>query len=285
MWPQYHGSPATHSEPYDPMARLGNDMQRLGIGSQSPRPVRPQSADLQVQHRPSTPYWTHAHPEPPTTPRAPRVRLIDGSEPLSVSNFQTGRWDNTYTGNAQITRQDFALPPTPQETSAVGSGTSSLQSYENPLQLYTQAWKGSCLCGSVDISISGLPIITYICHCNDCKRIFGSDFVTLARFKTEHVQILNQRNVLWCHVNDVAHFFCEHCGTTFELKGPASPTETTIPIALLDSGNINLAPNIEIYCAQQALWLPALAPPYLRYDYAPSPFTSHVHWQVPEDIL
>ncbi|KAI0889407.1 Mss4-like protein [Annulohypoxylon maeteangense] len=289
MWSQNQYSPSTQSQPDDPMRSLGENLQRLGLGSQSSASGRSQSADgisqsnLHLQPRPSTPDWSHAHPEPPSAPRGSRVYSFDfESDPVPTPNFGRSQWSDPGVGNTRTPEELSLLPSTQQQRPAIEFGDDNPQSYIFQPQPDLQHWTGSCLCGIVQIIITGPPIITFICHCRSCKKTFGSDFVSLARYGVDDVNTSSQGHVIWFDRNEVTHFFCGGCGAVFQLTGTNS-REITIPIALLDD-SMNFVPRMEINCAQKALWLPDFAPPHFRYDYTPLPAASHVDWSVPEDM-
>ncbi len=44
---------------------------------------------------------------------------------------------------------------------------------------------GGCLCGNVRYSASGEPVVTSICHCQDCKKQTGSAFVEVVAVPQE----------------------------------------------------------------------------------------------------
>ncbi|KAI1209431.1 Mss4-like protein [Annulohypoxylon truncatum] len=269
------------------MGNFNLDLQHPGPSSQLSAPFPARSADamslsdLHIQPEPSTPGWSYAYPEQPSAPRASRVQSIDtGAHPIPMPNFEMGQSTISGIGNAQ-TDGGFSLFDPYQNLMPVAD---DLQPHEDPIQQDTEIEKyGCCRCRSVTIRIAGPPIITFICHCTDCKQIFGSDLVSFARYKVEHVDLLIEGQVIYYCVNDVSNFFCAGCGAVFEMRTAGNPTETTIPVALLEDPS-HLAPRIEIYCTQRALWLPDYAPPSQRYDHAPQPSTSHMDWQVPDKI-
>lgn len=44
---------------------------------------------------------------------------------------------------------------------------------------------GSCLCGAVQLKITGTPVFTNLCHCIDCQKATASLFIACATFKSE----------------------------------------------------------------------------------------------------
>jgi len=46
------------------------------------------------------------------------------------------------------------------------------------------AYRGSCLCNSVEYEITGEPFTFFVCHCNNCKKASGAAFMSNAFFKS-----------------------------------------------------------------------------------------------------
>lgn len=228
MWPQDRRSRSTRSEPQngnqnsdwdhldvdnDPMGSLSSDLQRLELRRLRPTPVRPQSVGgiSQSQNTPaSTPTMSHSQPELPSAPRGPRVQSFD---PWNISfpspDFQSGLWTAFGANQTQTNGVASQSSSIPQEIAGTGRNLIDRQTNGNQTHPNAQPWRtGSCCCRSVWITISGPPIVTFICksfistllhniphaqsvlgHCNTCKQIFGSDRVSLARYR---INVSNQ---------------------------------------------------------------------------------------------
>ncbi|KAI1094263.1 Mss4-like protein [Rostrohypoxylon terebratum] len=305
----------------DSMGNPSNTMQSPRLRRTHPSPVRPQSAggfsqsNIPQNTSASTTDMPHAHPEPLSSPRTPRARPFDpwnnslpspdfesgpltafgtghtqnnGFISLSSSNPQNnyGPWTAPGAGHTQTSGATSAFSSIPQELAGIGSHliggqTNRYQAHPNDRTRRT----GSCCCRSVWVIIDGPPIITFICHCSSCKKIFGSDRVALARYRIDNVNISNTRSIRSYQVDNVTHYFCATCGTVFELRPSTNRAESVVPVALFDDQNGTLAPQMEVYCSRQAPWFPVLVPRRLRYDQTPLPFYSHLHWRVPHDLL
>ncbi|KAI0899467.1 hypothetical protein F4806DRAFT_452789 [Annulohypoxylon nitens] len=189
------------------MGSLSSDLQRLELRRLRPTPVRPRSVGgiSQSQNTPaSTPTMSHSQPELPSAPRGPRVQSFD---PWNISfpspDFQSGLWTAFGTNQTQTNGVASQSSSTPQEIAGTGRNLIDRQTNGNQTHPNAQPWRtGSCCCRSVWITISGPPIVTFICksfistllhniphaqsvlgHCNTCKQIFGSDRVSLARYR------------------------------------------------------------------------------------------------------
>jgi hypothetical protein len=90
-----------------------------------------------------------------------------------------------------------------------------------------EAHDGGCLCGSVRYRVTGVPLLTNVCHCTFCQRRTGSAFGFVAYFKQEEVEIRGSLKTYehrsdesnrWLHVG-----FCPTCGTTVTLTVEVLP--------------------------------------------------------------
>ncbi len=106
--------------------------------------------------------------------------------------------------------------------------------------------KGGCLCGLVRYTISGDPIRAGLCHCADCRKLSGSNFVAFG--------VWPRRNLL--STGEISTFagrsFCPNCGSRiFSLR----PDEAEIMLGSLDNAPNELRPSYEIWTKRREPWL------------------------------
>src|SRR6478672_6096330 len=93
----------------------------------------------------------------------------------------------------------------------------------HPEQTMTKTHKGSCFCGSVDIAVSGKPVVMGYCHCNSCRHWSASPVNAFTLWQPESVKITQgEENIgtynktpqsyrKWCKTCG-GHIFTEHPG-------------------------------------------------------------------------
>ncbi|RDB24589.1 hypothetical protein Hypma_008257 [Hypsizygus marmoreus] len=96
-----------------------------------------------------------------------------------------------------------------------------------PLSANTMAkvYHGSCLCRSVQYTITGEPFTFVICHCPNCKKGSGSAFMSNAFFKPEQVvldhgkdTIKQYRDTNTTSGSPLIRHFCPTCGASLFLS-------------------------------------------------------------------
>jgi hypothetical protein len=119
---------------------------------------------------------------------------------------------------------------------------------------------GRCLCGSVTYRCDAEPLMTAVCHCEECQRQTGSSFSilvvvpraalhvdgdTLAKYVTMGTDTGAERE----------RGFCSRCGSpVFSLLLEQQPE-----VALIKGGTLNdrswLSPSVEVWCDSAQPWL------------------------------
>lgn len=81
--------------------------------------------------------------------------------------------------------------------------------------------KGSCLCGSIQVSISGEPIKRFVCYCSDCRKGSGhlGQFIVMLDTKDIEISDSNSRLKEYTVTSTKSGFpkrkqFCCECGCT-----------------------------------------------------------------------
>ncbi|WP_081879105.1 GFA family protein, partial [Photobacterium sanctipauli] len=79
-------------------------------------------------------------------------------------------------------------------------------------------YKGSCLCGTIKIEISGdIKAVTH-CHCKICQKAHGAAFATFAASRDEHFAIVQGESSLKSYESSPGYVrtFCVHCGSNIQ---------------------------------------------------------------------
>ena len=86
----------------------------------------------------------------------------------------------------------------------------------------TTAITGSCFCKTVQYRIKSAISMAVNCHCNNCKKISGGAFASLAVVREKHLEITSGEESLATYQlsENLKKHFCSRCGTklflTFE---------------------------------------------------------------------
>jgi hypothetical protein len=112
-----------------------------------------------------------------------------------------------------------------------------------------QTYSGSCLCGSVRLSVRGAPTRVGLCHCTDCRQESGSAFTfygiwPAASFEREG-ETANYRG----------RQFCPRCGARLFT---VDDREAEVKLGCLDAAPTTLVPGYELWVKRREPWLPAV---------------------------
>ncbi|WP_070964359.1 GFA family protein [Vibrio sonorensis] len=120
----------------------------------------------------------------------------------------------------------------------------------------SEEYRGSCLCGSVQFSVTGFDDHAAHCHCSMCRKFHGSAFATIVEVKGLK-WICGEENLKEYQApNGTIRTFCQECGSSigFRVKG-ADRREIEIAIAAFDDA-IPVKPDAHIYTAYKSNWYP-----------------------------
>ena len=120
----------------------------------------------------------------------------------------------------------------------------------------TEAYKGSCLCGSIRFEADQFQPRSGHCHCSMCRKFHGAAYSTFAEVKREHFRWTAGENLLKNYVaeNDTLRQFCGECGSSLTFASPGgvdAPIE--ISLACFDDP-VPVKPDAHIYVANAANW-------------------------------
>lgn len=97
---------------------------------------------------------------------------------------------------------------------------------------------GGCLCGEIRYEVTGEPVRTQICHCNDCRKVTGSSFATNVFVNSDDLKITTGSPRQFRHIaasgNERVKEFCEICGSQLFSWGPGRPEIKGIKVGSID---------------------------------------------------
>jgi hypothetical protein len=118
---------------------------------------------------------------------------------------------------------------------------------------------GRCLCGSVSSRCDGEPIVTPVCHCEDCQRQTGSSFSILVAVPRAALHVDGDTLATFVTVGadggeERRRQFCLKCGSPVVTLLAEQPE-----IAVIEAETLNdrswLSPTLEIWCDSAQPWL------------------------------
>lgn len=117
-------------------------------------------------------------------------------------------------------------------------------------------YKGSCLCQSVKIEISGDFVIMSNCHCSKCRKFTGSAFGTIALCKKRDFRLISGKEFINSYnmSDNYAKTFCKCCGSPLPTVGhDAFRGLVAIPAGILDD-DPHINPSKHLFVSSKAPW-------------------------------
>lgn len=78
----------------------------------------------------------------------------------------------------------------------------------------------SCLCGAIQVRISGEPVEQFYCHCDDCPAVSGGAYVGVAIYPSDAVAVMQGEPKAWTY-KTLPRKLCATCGTRLLGEVPA----------------------------------------------------------------
>jgi hypothetical protein len=117
---------------------------------------------------------------------------------------------------------------------------------------------GTCLCGSLQVVVSGEPRFVNACHCTDCQRRSGAPMTSNAYFPSSKVQLKGASRTyrrISAAGRWLDHNFCPDCGTTVCWTLEALPNEHGVPVGLFNDPTFP-APHVVAWEQSKYAWFP-----------------------------
>ena len=116
---------------------------------------------------------------------------------------------------------------------------------------------GSCQCGAVKLSVKTDKLVSYICHCLECKKQSASAFAISVPLVKDHVSIEGHLGVFHRPAKSGAMtscYFCSSCGSRIYHQSSRSPDMITLKGGVLDRVE-NLEPVAHLWVKRKADWV------------------------------
>jgi hypothetical protein len=132
---------------------------------------------------------------------------------------------------------------------------------------------GGCLCGAVKYSFNSEPMMTGVCHCENCQRQSGTAFsiivgVAKSSFELDGDKTLTEYLDKGDTGNSVRRQFCNNCGSPILSLIDSNPELYLLKAGTLDDKSW-LVPTIHFWCDSAQPWV-EIADHVLKFDRNPS---------------
>jgi hypothetical protein len=133
--------------------------------------------------------------------------------------------------------------------------------------------KGKCNCGGVTYQVSGEPLLTYVCHCGNCRRRSGSAFGMGLVVSTENLEVVGELDC-WERVSEIGNknpvYRCATCGNVIYGLGAYTPgLAKLMPGTLTDT--VEVEPDVHIWTSSAQKWV-SIPLDVLQYAEQPEDF-------------
>lgn len=130
-------------------------------------------------------------------------------------------------------------------------------------------YKGSCLCGSVEITVTGEISDIIHCHCSLCRKASGSAYATNGFVNVLGFEINNGQELVSSFESRPGKFryFCSKCASPIYSSNEQDKTRIRIRLGILDS-DILEKPMSHNFVTSKANWedLDAVLPRYEQHE-------------------
>jgi len=72
-------------------------------------------------------------------------------------------------------------------------------------------FEGTCLCGSVQVSMTAPPLLTLACHCRDCQKLCASAYSLTTMFPSDSFSCSGELIKGGLGSSGRTHYFCRSC--------------------------------------------------------------------------
>jgi len=128
-----------------------------------------------------------------------------------------------------------------------------------------QAFTGACLCGGVQYTIRGEPVVSRICWCRTCQKISGNGTANVM-FPASAIETTGTLNHFVSRAdsgNTISRYFCPTCGCHLFAASSATPQFRVVRLGTLDDPS-SIKPSINIWVSSAPSW--ACLDPVLRAE-------------------
>ena len=113
--------------------------------------------------------------------------------------------------------------------------------------------QGSCLCGSVRVSLSALPLLTLACHCRGCQKLCASAYSLTAMFPADSFSVTGDLTRGGLRSKGRDHYFCRSCLGFVYSRIAGADDRVNLRVSVLDEAAA-LPPFVEVMTDEKQGW-------------------------------
>lgn len=116
------------------------------------------------------------------------------------------------------------------------------------------SYSGHCLCKNIHYEINAQPLMTALCHCNDCRRASAAAAVGWALFSEASFKITQGELKSYASSAEAQRHFCPNCGSQIAYTASFLPGMIDVTLGSLSDPNA-LPPSLHMWHASKLHWL------------------------------
>lgn len=128
---------------------------------------------------------------------------------------------------------------------------------------------GKCLCGDINIEITGEINAIIHCHCSKCRKASGTAFATNGFVNVDDFKVTKGKHKLrsYCAIEGKCRFFCGKCGTPVYSSNIDDAKRLRLRLGILDTDIIE-RPMSHNFVTSKANWetLETSLPQYEKHE-------------------
>ncbi len=113
--------------------------------------------------------------------------------------------------------------------------------------------EGACLCGSVRVRVTALPLLTFACHCRDCQKLSASAYSLTAMFPAEGFSVSGELVLGGRRTEQREHNFCPQCLNFIFTRIKGADTRVNLRASVLDDLTW-FSPFVELMTEDELPW-------------------------------
>lgn len=115
-------------------------------------------------------------------------------------------------------------------------------------------YKGSCLCGAVQVRVTAPPLLSVICHCRDCQKLTASDYSLTVMFPEDHFSCTGDLRIGGLGSGVRKHYFCKSCLSFIYSRVGAASGRINLRTSVLDAAAA-FEPFLEVMTDEKRPWV------------------------------
>ena len=118
--------------------------------------------------------------------------------------------------------------------------------------------EGACQCGRIRYRIVSAPLMTLVCHCQDCQKLSSSAFSVTMILSRDAFELTDGELREWRRPTDAGGvavcWFCPDCGNRIFHENPEMPEIVRLKPGTLDDTSV-LEPAVHVWTCREQPWL------------------------------